>query len=237
MSATCWSVIFCTSSSAAPLVVFRNLVVLEQLLQPLVGVAADLAHGVAASSAYLWTSRDISFRRSSVSDGIGMRIDLAVRRRIQAEVRLLDAPLDGAHQRRVERLRDDQRRLRDGQRRHLVERHRSCRRPRRAPDRAADTEARPVRRPPSSWRTCSMALSIRFLTSAFRPLRSLTSMRLPRQFGVCRDRRAHGFAHDDAPEVAGLRAGLNTTIGSLLSMQSEIAVASMTFSRCSSTSR
>ena len=42
---------------------------------------------------------------------------------LRPEVRRADRLLDRGHQRRVERLRDDQRRLGDRQRRHLVDRH------------------------------------------------------------------------------------------------------------------
>ena len=111
-----------------------------------------------------------------------------------------------AHQRRIERLRDDQRRLRNRQRRHLVERHLRAvgldvhgvedASPRRGP--CARRRARGARA-----RCCA---SIRFLTSANSPFRSLTSIRvlLGRQ---AVDRRADRLAHDDAPQVARRRAG------------------------------
>ena len=88
----------------APLVVFGNLVVLEQLLQPVVGVAADLPDGVAAVFGVL-----VDEPRHLLAPLLGQRRNrhaehLAVGRRVQPEVRLLDAALDRAHQRRVERL-------------------------------------------------------------------------------------------------------------------------------------
>src|SRR5258708_27440590 len=59
------------------------------------------------------------------------------------------------------------------------------------------TDARPVRTPPSSRRTCSMCPSMRFFTSANRPFRSVTSIRS----SLGRNGRAHRLAHDDAAQV------------------------------------
>ena len=224
-----WSFFFCRSSISRhvlvgdllhlvqrpPLVVFRNLVVLEQLLQAVVGVAADLAHGVAAVFGVL-----VDQPRHLLAAFLGQRRnrdaqDLAVGRGIQAEVGFLDAVLD-APSAATDRT---------AARRSALARGptatppgsaaRSRRRPRRAPDRAATTVARPLRRPASSLRTCSIAASIRFLTSALRLFRSLTSMAsfdlavIPwasaRPYATL-DRRADRFAHDDAPQVAGAHA-------------------------------
>src|SRR5215207_3243045 len=60
------------------------------------------------------------------------------------------------------------------------------------------TEARPVRTPVSSRRTCSICPSMRFFTSTNNPFRSLTSMS-----GLLRPNcRADLLAHDDAAEIA-----------------------------------
>ena len=75
------------------------------------------------SSASLCTSFDSSLRRSSVSGGIGMRITLPSLAGLSPRLDGADRLLDRAHLRRIERLRDDQRRLGHRQRRHLVERH------------------------------------------------------------------------------------------------------------------
>src|SRR5689334_20819728 len=61
------------------------------------------------------------------------------------------------------------------------------------------TEARPVRTPASSRRTCSICASMRFLTSANSPFRSLTSI----MSSLRGDRGADSLAGDDAAQVAG----------------------------------
>ena len=76
-------------------------------------------------SSATWCSRlTISLRRSSVSGGIGTRIDLAVVGRIQPQVGRADRLLDGADLRNVPGLHRDQRRLRHMQVGHLVQRRR-----------------------------------------------------------------------------------------------------------------
>jgi hypothetical protein len=57
-----------------PLVVLCHRVVLQQFLQVVVRVAADVTHGDAASSASWRTTLISSLRRSSVSAGIGTRM-------------------------------------------------------------------------------------------------------------------------------------------------------------------
>ena len=177
--ATCWSVIFCTSSSAAPLVVFGDLVVLEQLLQPVVGVAAHLADAVAPLFGVL-----VHQLRQLLAPLLGQRGNrnadhLAVGGRIQAEVGAADGAFDRGDQRRIERLRDDHRRFGNRQRRHLIERHHRAvgldvhgveDRHRRA----AGAHARPAR----AARARS-APSMRFLTSAISPFRSDASIPSP----------------------------------------------------------
>src|SRR5262245_10123122 len=60
------------------------------------------------------------------------------------------------------------------------------------------TDARPVRTPPSSRRTCSIWASMRFLTSANRPFRSLTSI----LSSLRRDGGADGLAGNHPAQVA-----------------------------------
>src|SRR5687767_3635643 len=72
------------------------------------------------------------------------------------------------------------------------------------------TDARPVRTPPSSRRTCSICASMRFFTSPNSPLRSLTSITVSVEWPMTRaggsrsrsDRRPDRIAHDHAAQVA-----------------------------------
>src|SRR5688572_11582519 len=66
-----------------------------------------------------------------------------------------------------------------------------------------EIDARPVRSPLSSFRTCSIAWSMRVVTSAFSPLISVTSMTVPhtREVLVRAHDGSHRFAHDDSTEV------------------------------------
>ena len=105
------------------LVVFGDAVVLEQLLQAIVGVAADLPDAVAALLGQL-----VDVPRELLAALLGERRnrdahDLAVVGRVQAEAGGADRLFDRAELRRVERLRDDQRRLGNRQAGELVERH------------------------------------------------------------------------------------------------------------------
>ena len=164
------------------LVVLRHLLVLGQLLQPIVGVAADDAHGVARLLGHLvdvagqFLAALVGERRDGDAD------DLAVVVRVQAEVRGADGLLDRAHQRRVERLRDDHRRLGHRERGHLVERHAGAVGVH--VDRVEDARCSPARcaRPPGRGAGARWPPFIRFLTSACRLLRSFTSMCQLRQW-------------------------------------------------------
>src|SRR5437016_2861172 len=66
-----------------------------------------------------------------------------------------------------------------------------------------ETDARPLRRPLNSLRTCSMALSMRFLISAFRPLMSFTSMVASHQ-AFSSHASPDGLAEDHAPQITHL---------------------------------
>ena len=105
------------------LVVLGDLVILEQLLQPVVGVAAHLADAVAALLGQL-----VDVARQLLAALFGERRerdahDLAVVGRVQAEIGGANRLLDRAELRRVERLRDDQRRLGNREAGDLVQRH------------------------------------------------------------------------------------------------------------------
>ena len=79
-----------------PLVVFGDLVVLEQLLQPVVGVATHLADGVAAFFGVL-VHEPRHFLAALLGQGGNRNAHhLAVGRGIQAEVALLDRAFDRA---------------------------------------------------------------------------------------------------------------------------------------------
>ena len=104
-------------------VVFRNLVVLEELLEALVGVPAHLTDAVAPVLAQLV---DVPRQLLAALFGQGRKgyaHDLAVVGWIQAQVGGADGLFDGPELRRIERLRDDQRRLRNRESRDLVQRH------------------------------------------------------------------------------------------------------------------
>ena len=92
---TCWSVTRLHVVERTAFLVFRNLVILEQLLEPVVGVAADLAHGIAPFLGVL-----VHDPRQLLAALLGERgdrnpDDLAVRRRVETEVALLNRALDG----------------------------------------------------------------------------------------------------------------------------------------------
>jgi len=106
-----------------PLVVFRDLVLLEELLQTFVRVTAGIADDVAAFLGLL-----VDVTRQLFEALVGQRWNrnadhLAVIRRIQAEVGRADRFLDLLHGRGIERLRHDQRGLGHGQRRDLIDGH------------------------------------------------------------------------------------------------------------------
>ena len=75
------------------------------------------------SSASLWTWRDSSLRRSSVRDGIGIRITLPSLDGFKPEIGDADGAFERREQRGIERLRHDQRGLGNRQRRDLIHRH------------------------------------------------------------------------------------------------------------------
>ena len=107
----------------ALLIVLGNLVVLEHLLEPVVGVTPDRADVVAALFGHL-----VDVPRQLFAALVGQRRDgnaqhLAVAGRIEAEVGQTNRPLERRHQRWIERLRHDQRRLGNRERGHLVEGH------------------------------------------------------------------------------------------------------------------
>ena len=144
ISVTCWSVIFCTSSRPRRSSSSEILWSLSSFFSRSFASRRTWRTALRPSSAYLCTSRDSSLRRSSVSAGIGIRMTLPSLTPGSAEVGSSESPCSMAPmQRRIERLRDDQRRLGHRERRHLIERHHACRRPRRARGRAATTDARP----------------------------------------------------------------------------------------------
>src|SRR5258708_17392395 len=148
-----------------------------------------------ASSANLWTILESSLRRSSVRAGIGMRITLpsfvGFSPRLAARMPFSTFPIwDGSNG--CARIiagsgTDSDATWFSG----TIEPYAST-----CTVSRMFTEARPVRTPPSSRRTCSMCPSMRFFTSANRLFRSLTSIRS----SLGRDGRAHRLAHDDAAQ-------------------------------------
>ena len=206
------------------LVVFRDLVVLEQLLQPLVGVAPHLAHAVAAFLGQL-----VDVARQLLAAFLGERRHAESgppcrRSRVQAEIRGADGLLDRGRSATDRTAGRRSASAPEPTGRRPGSAASSSRRRRRGRCRAWSTEARPVRTPASSWRRCSIAVFIRLLTSVNSPFRSLTSIVGP-----------HAVTTDPtgSPAIARLMfpgvSRLKTTIGRRLSMQSEMAVASITF--------
>src|SRR5262249_41518389 len=80
------------------LVVFRDLVVLEELLQPFVGVAPDLAHAVPALLAQLVDMSGQLLPALVGQSRDGNAHELPVVRRVQPQVRGADRPLDSGEQ-------------------------------------------------------------------------------------------------------------------------------------------
>ena len=131
------------------------------------------------SSLSLCTSFDSSFRRSSVSDGSGMRTTLPSLAGFSPRPGARIAFSIAAELRRVERLRDDQRRLGDRQAGDLIERHlRAVGLDVHAVENR-DRRAARCARPANSCCTCSSAAFMRLLASAYRPFRSVTSIGHP----------------------------------------------------------
>ena len=204
----CWSVIFCTSSSAAPLVVFGDLVFLEQLLQPVVGVAAHLPDGVAALLGVL-----VHEARHLLAALVGQRRDrnaddLAVVGGIEAEVGAADGLVRWRSSATGRTAAPRSSSARESRATPPDSAASSSRRPRPARCRAATpTRGRCARRPVpcarARWRVHALLhLGVQALSDRSRPWRPRGGWRT-RPVTVVPDR----LAHDDAPEVPGRAAG------------------------------
>ena len=91
--------------------VLGDLVVLLELLDPVVGVAADVAHRDLGVLADVLDDLDQVLRRSSVRGGIGSRINPAVVLGVEPEVRRPDGLLDLGDEGAVPRLDGDHARV------------------------------------------------------------------------------------------------------------------------------
>src|SRR5258708_5242705 len=193
---TCWSVIFCTSSRPRRSSSCEILESFSSFFSLSFASRRTRRTPLRASSANLWTILESSLRRSSVRAGIGMRMTLpsfvGFSPRLAARMPFSTFPIwDGSNG--CARIiagsgTDSDATWFSG----TIEPYAST-----CTVSRMFTEARPVRTPPSSRRTCSMCPSMRFFTSANRLFRSLTSIRS----SLGRDGRAHRLAHDDAAQV------------------------------------
>ena len=219
----------------------RYLLVLGERLQLVVGLAADVADRPPArprrSCRPSWRAA-CAAPRSSV--GMASRMSLPSLLGREAEVGLLDRLLDGRELRGLPRLDDQGARVGHGDRRHLVDGRGRRRSSRRASRRAAPVLARPVRTPANSRASRSAATCIRVSRSL------ITASMIAHPPGRDRSPLVRPATSADTIEPTGSpltirrmlpgRVRSKTTMGSLLSMQSEIAVVSITSSPRFSTS-